>query len=197
MGGLPGTLEVQHPTSTVSDVNEAPPDDRGALIGPPAPKPPKTLNPAHAILGGAVLSAIVTLVGVTLNIHSSERLSNERDKRDAAVAEASSLQDKVGDLEKRLDDALAKIPSTGPDSQAPVTGPVITTVAPPPQSIVVVVTIASPPALNPSAAPTSVAPKANPSTTAQPASTSIASSTSSTPSTTTSTTSTTTTTTPA
>jgi hypothetical protein len=82
----------------VSDVNDAPPNNPGAMIGPPEPPPARALNPAHAILGGAVLSAIVTLVGVTLNIRSSERLSNERDKRDAAVAEASSLKDKVGDL---------------------------------------------------------------------------------------------------
>jgi hypothetical protein len=177
----------------VSVVNDVPPDNSGTLIGPPEPAPVRTLNPAHAILGGAVLSAIVTLVGVSLNIRSSERLSNERDKRDAAVAEASGLKDKVGDLERRLDDALAKIPSTAVDTEVPVTGAGVTTLAPPPQSIVVVLTIPSAPVSSPTAA-TTVAPKANPSTTAQPASTSIASSTS-TPSTTSSTTSTTSTTT--
>lgn len=98
----------------------------------------RILNPAHAILGGAILSAIVTLVGVTLNIRSSERLANERDKRDAAVAEANQLKDKVTDLERKLDDALTKIPTTVPGGTEETSAP--------PQSIVVVVTVPGPPA---------------------------------------------------
>ena len=105
-------------------------------MSPARPKE-RTLNPAHAILGGAVLSAVVTLIGVSLNIRSSERLSSERDKRDAAVAEANALKDKVGQLEQKLNDAVAQIPDSSPDSTVPVT----TALAPPPQSIVVIVTI--------------------------------------------------------
>ncbi len=121
----------------MAGVTDEPPIEPGALIGPPVP--PKALNPAHAILVGAVLSAIVTLIGVTLNIRSSERLSNERGKRDAAVAEANSLKGKVGDLEKRLDDALAKIPAAVAGTSVAATGPQVTTIAPTPPSIVVIV----------------------------------------------------------
>ncbi len=109
-----------------------------------APKPERTLNPAHAILGGAILSAAVTLIGVALNIRSSERLSSEREKRDAAVAEANNLQDKVGELERKLDEAVAKIPASEPAVTADSTTPATTIVPPPPQSIVVVVTIPTP-----------------------------------------------------
>lgn len=110
-------------------------------MSPPRPGE-RTLNPAHAILAGAVLSAIVTLVGVGLNIRSSERLSSEREKRDAAVAEANDLKEKVGQLEEKLNEAVAKIPaSTAPDSTVAVT----TAVPPPPQSIVVVITVPTPP----------------------------------------------------
>ena len=123
-------------------MSDEPPIEPGAPIGPPVP--PKALNPAHAILVGAVLSAIVTLVGVTLNIRSSERLSKERDKRDAAVAEANSLKGKVGDLETRLDDALAKIPSTVVSTSVVATELPATTVAPPLPSIVVIVNTAAP-----------------------------------------------------
>ncbi len=109
-------------------------------MSPPRPSE-RTLNPAHAILAGAILSAIVTLVGVALNIRSSERLSSEREKRDAAVAEANDLKEKVGQLEQKLNDAVAKIPSSStPDSTIAVT----TLVPPPPQSIVVVITVPTP-----------------------------------------------------
>ena len=109
-------------------------------MSPPRPTE-RTLNPAHAILAGAILSAIVTLVGVTLNIRSSERLSSEREKRDAAVAEANDLKEKVGQLEQKLDEAVAKIPSSSvPDSTIAVT----TLAPPPPQSIVVVITVPTP-----------------------------------------------------
>lgn len=114
--------------------------DFGGPMSPPRPRE-RALNPAHAILGGAILSAIVTLVGVSLNIRSSERLSSERDKRDAAVAEANALKDKVGQLEQKLDEAVAKIPSSEPGSTVALT----TVLAQPPQSIVVIVTIPTPP----------------------------------------------------
>lgn len=119
------------------------PSERADFGGPMSPPRPgeRTLNPAHAILAGAVLSAIVTLAGVALNIRSSERLSTERDKRDAAVAEANDLKDKVGQLEQKLDEAVAKIPS----SSAPGSTIAVTTLAPPPpQSIVVVITVPTP-----------------------------------------------------
>lgn len=124
----------------MTDGPEQPPEraDFGGPLSPPRPSE-RTLNPAHAILAGAILSAIVTLIGVTLNIRSSERLSSEREKRDAAVAEANDLKDKVGELEQKLNDAVAKIPSSSPDSTVAVT-----TLAPPPQSIVVVITVPTP-----------------------------------------------------
>ncbi len=108
-------------------------------MSPPRPSE-RALNPAHAILAGAILSAVVTLVGVTLNIRSSERLSSEREKRDAAVAEANDLKDKVGQLEQKLNEAVAKIP---PSSSEPTIA-VTTLVPPPPQSIVVVITVPTP-----------------------------------------------------
>lgn len=129
-------------------------------MSPPRPSE-RTLNPAHAILAGAILSAIVTLVGVSLNIRSSERLSSEREKRDAAVAEANDLKDKVGQLEQKLNEAVAKIPSSSPDSTIAVP----TLVPPPPQSIVVVITVPTPAVTVPGAtAPTT---RAAPSTTAR------------------------------
>ena len=125
----------------MTDGPEQPPEraDFGGPLSPPRPSE-RTLNPAHAILAGAILSAIVTLIGVSLNIRSSERLSSEREKRDAAVAEANDLKDKVGELEQKLNDAVAKIPSSSPDSTVAVT----TLAPPPPQSIVVVITVPTP-----------------------------------------------------
>ena len=131
----------------MTDGPEQPPE-RADFGGPMSPARPseRALNPAHAILAGAILSAIVTMVGVTLNIRSSERLSTEREKRDAAVAEANELKDKVGQLEQRLDEAVAKIPvSSTPESTVAVTTLAVTTlVPPPPQSIVVVITVPTP-----------------------------------------------------
>lgn len=131
-------------------------------MSPPRPTE-RVLNPAHAILAGAILSAIVTLVGVSLNIRSSERLASEREKRDAAVAEANDLKNKVGQLERSLNEAMAKIPSgSTPDSTVAVT----TLVPPPPQSIVVVITVPTPATTGPvgATAPTT---RPAPSTTAR------------------------------
>ncbi len=129
-------------------------------MSPPRPSE-RTLNPAHAILAGAILSAVVTLAGVALNIRSSERLSSEREKRDAAVAEANDLKDKVGQLEQKLNEAVAKIPSSSPDSTIAVT----TLLPPPPQSIVVVISVPTPAVTVPGAtAPTT---RLAPSTTAR------------------------------
>jgi hypothetical protein len=178
----------------VAGVNDAAKRDDQALVGPPVPPPTRTLNPAHAILGGAILSAIVTLVGVTLNIRSSERLSNERDKRDAAVAEAADLKDKVGSLEKKLDEALAKIPSTVANTEVAITEPAQTTLAPPPQSIVVVVTIPS--AVTAPSEITTVAPKTQPPSSVPSTPTTATASTTSTSSTTSTTTTPSTSTTP-
>jgi hypothetical protein len=121
------------------------------------PKASNPLNPAHAILGGAILSAIVGLTGVMLNIRSSERISNERDKRDAAVSEASQLKDKVVLLEAQLQEMSARL--TVPLSSmraaesprgSPTSSPTPTSNLPaPPQSILVVVTIPPTPTLRP------------------------------------------------
>ena len=108
------------------------------------PPPVRTLNPAHAILGGAILSAIVTLIGVTLNIRSSERLSAERDKRDVVIAQANELKAEVTDLQRKLEEAVAKIP----DSTLTPDSVVANSAAPPnapPQSIVVVITVPTSP----------------------------------------------------
>ena len=106
------------------------------------PPPVRTLNPAHAILGGAILSAVVTLIGVTLNIRSSERLSAERDKRDVVIAQANELKVEVTDLQRKLEEAVAKIPDSTltPDPAAATASTAAPPIAPP-QSIVVVITV--------------------------------------------------------
>lgn len=76
-----------------------------------AEKPP--LNPAHAILVGAVLSAIAGLTATFLNIRSSERLSNEKEKS-AAAAEVQAKRQaefdaKVTDLQNQLNVANNRI----------------------------------------------------------------------------------------
>ena len=152
------------------------------------PSPVRTLNPAHAILGGAILSAIVTLIGVTLNIRSSERLSAERDKRDVVIAQANELKVEVTDLQRRLEEAVAKIPvsTLTPDPAAATASTVAPPIAPP-QSIVVVITVPTAPTL-----PTTIAavPAVAP-TTRSPATTSPVPSSASAPTTSSSTTSTT------
>lgn len=159
------TTRRRVPCRVVTDGPEQPPEraDFGGPMSPPRPSE-RTLNPAHAILAGAILSAIVTMVGVTLNIRSSERLSTEREKRDAAVAEANNLKDKVGQLEQRLNEAVAQIPpSTTPGATVAVTtlGP------PPPQSIVVVITIPTPAAVTGPGGATAPTTRPAPSTTAR------------------------------
>ncbi len=149
------------------------------------PPPVRTLNPAHAILGGAILSAVVTLIGVTLNIRSSERLSAERDKRDVVIAQANELKAEVTDLQRKLEEAVAKIPDTTLVGD-PVAGSTAAPVNVPPQSIVVVITVPTAPptiAAVPALAPTTHAPATpavSSSTVAATTSTSTSSTTSST-----------------
>ena len=108
-----------------------------------ADRPP--LNPAYAILVGAVLSAVAGLSATFLNIRSSERLSNERDKAAAAAAQQAELRKawdaKVADLQQQLQVANSRIETLIATTE-PIGKPV--TVPAPLPSIVVVLPPATP-----------------------------------------------------
>ena len=117
---------------------DKPPADAPVELGKPEKPEKPPLNPAHAILVGAVLSAIAGLSATFLNIRSSERLSTEKDKA-AVAAEVQAKRQaewdaKVADLQKQLDVANSRIETLIANS-----GPGTVPVAAPLPSIVVVI----------------------------------------------------------
>jgi hypothetical protein len=179
-----------------------PEQERNPVVDRPRREP---LNPAYAILFGAILTATAGIGAAVLNIRSSERLSRERERTEQAAAREAALSNEVDELKAELEAANAKLAALtgstiGPAS--PVTSSIVATTQPttpqPIPSIVVVVPTAafpspppSPAATTPvtSAATTTVPPTTAAATTVGPStSTSIAStSTTATPSLTTAT----------
>jgi hypothetical protein len=125
------------------------PDEPAESRGTPAKKERPPLNPAYAILVGAVVTATAGIGAAVLNIRSSERLSKERDRTEAAAARESDLRTELDQLSKDLETAQARIEAltgttalTIPTSATVVPGTVapaatVGTAAPP--SIVVVI----------------------------------------------------------
>lgn len=92
-----------------------------------APKIRQPLNPAYAILFGALVTAASGITAAVLSIRSSERLSNQQDKTSAAVQANQELQRKVDMLDRSLEAATARlaalssttIPATAPPGPLP------------------------------------------------------------------------------
>ena len=123
------------------------------------------LNPAYAILFGAILTATAGLGATLLNVRSSERLSKERQRTDAAAQEKADLQKQLDELKSRLEAANQQI-STLTVSTIPVAVPP----APVPSIVVVLPSAALPPqTAPPTIPPTSRA--TTPPTTAAPVTT--------------------------
>ena len=124
-----------------------------------APKIRQPLNPAYAILFGALVTAGSGITAAVLSIRSSERLSSQQDKTSAAVQSNQDLQRKIDSLERALDAANAKL--------AGLTSSTVVTAAPPaplPSILVILptldpaVTTAAPPTNVPTTAPATAPP---------------------------------------
>lgn len=142
IGTPPPPEPVAHARSTVINVSAA-------------PKERRPLNPAIAILAGAILTATSGITAAFLSIRSSERLSNERAKTDAAVKSSTDLQRKVDQLQRDLSDASRQIKTLGTTivPTTPVSG-----LAPPPSIVVVVNTPPTPSTVAATAIPATVPP---------------------------------------
>ena len=118
-------------TASASDPTSAAPASTSVVVV--APKIRQPLNPAYAILFGAVVTASSGITAAVLSIRSSERLSNQQDKTSAAVQANQDLQRKVDTLDRALEAAdarLAALSSTTVVVSAPVALPSIVVVLP-------------------------------------------------------------------
>lgn len=120
---------VDHP------VNVDHPARKSEEITPdPVLKVRKPLNPAYAILAGAVLTAASGITATFLTIRSSERLTRERDRTDLARQERDQLQKQLEKVQADLVNQSAQLQQFSSTSLAV---PVVTQLNVPPSIVVV------------------------------------------------------------
>jgi hypothetical protein len=128
--------ELATPSATAPDATAPVPPTASGTSGPTSSKDRQPLNPAYAILVGAVLTATAGLAATIINVRSSERLSKERQKADTATQANVDLQNQLDQLRTQLADANDKLASltSGPSTTAPVPSIVVVlpSAAPPP-----------------------------------------------------------------
>lgn len=163
--------------STSTEPHPRPPAD---IAPDPVPKQRPPLNPAYAILAGAMLTAITGITATLLTIKSSERLTRERDQTDIARQQRDELQKELDKVKTELANQSAQIDEF---SSTTIPAATIAPVTVPPSIVVVFPSQVPTPTQKPSDQPPdrvttaipqvslTVAPTSPPSTTPPPATT--------------------------
>ncbi len=130
----PHVLPAPHQTHSAAPSVDHPPRPPQEISPDPVVRERKPLNPAYAILAGAVLTAASGITATFLTIRSSERLTRERDRTDLARQERDDL---AKELEKVKADLANQSEQLQQFSSTTIAVPVITQQTIPPSIVVV------------------------------------------------------------